>query len=69
MNIEVSKPMAKLFYEQCAGTYGGHMGNVPNNPTLFGLVGAHSSEINNSHASTQEEFAEFLRSVADGLTN
>lgn len=63
----VNGPMAKLFYEQCAGTTTGQMALVPNNPVLFGLVGAHSEKIDNCYSATQTEFAVFLRGVADAL--
>ncbi len=65
----VSKPMAKLFYEQCAGTYCGQMANLPNSPLLFGLIAAHGGKVDDKYASTQTEFAEFLRSCADALTS
>jgi hypothetical protein len=61
---EVSKAMAKYFYEQCAGTYSGHMANVANNPVLFGIIGAHTDQRDNCYAASQAVFADFLRRVA-----
>lgn len=63
----VNKGMAKFFYEQCAGSYTGHMANVPNNPTLFGIMKAHTETMDNCYAMTQTEFANFLNAVADNL--
>ena len=60
---ESSKAMAIFFYEQCAGSYSGHMSNVPNNPTLNGLVTACIGKHNVSRA----EFADLLRDFADSL--
>jgi hypothetical protein len=61
MNLTVSEPMAEFFMEQCAGTYTGHMANIPNNPVLFGIIQAH-------RAMDKQDFARFLRQVADQLT-
>ena len=63
----MNKQLAKFFYEQCAGSYSGHMANIPNNPVLFGLTKAYSGGSDNLYAATQTEFAEMLREVADEL--
>ena len=59
--LTVSEPMAKYFYDQCSGMYNGHMAAIPNNPVLYGLMVAHG-------VNTKEDFARFLRQVADQLT-
>lgn len=60
--------IADLFYEQCAGTFSGHMANVPNNPVIFSLVwSATESTGIGGRAATKEEFAVFLREIADML--
>lgn len=56
----VSHSMAKLFYDQCFGTTDGHMAAIPNNPVLNSIVVA-------SGVRTQEQFADFIREVADWL--
>ena len=63
----VSKSMAKLFYEQCAGTYSGHMADIPNNPMLFGICAAHSETQVSYHSMTRSEFVEFLQETVKQL--
>ena len=65
----VNKGMANFFYQQCAGSFGGHMGNVPNNPTLYGFSFSHSTTPSNLHAMSIEEFAKMLEAIAKELTN
>lgn len=62
------KALSELFYEQCAGTYSGHMANVPNNPLMFGLVAA-ATEVrsDNCYAASKNNFANLLREIADQL--
>ncbi len=60
MDITVSESVAKYFYEQCAGSFTGHMANVPNNPVLHGLLHAHS-------VSSKQDFSRFLHQVAEKL--
>ena len=62
-----NKAFSKYFYEQCAGAFAGHMGMVPNNPTLFGLVKAYSSGLDSHYAATQTEFSAMLRNIANEL--
>ncbi len=64
---QVSEAMAKFFYEQVAGTSSGHMSNIANNPTLFGITAAHSSRVDSCYSMTRTEFAEFLKGVAEKL--
>lgn len=63
------KALALFFYEQCAGTFTGHMANVPNNPTIHTLVRASSEKgsSGNTYAATKNDFAKFLRGMADQL--
>lgn len=56
----VNYPTAKFFYDQCVGNTSGHMAMIPNTPILQSLALAHGVE-------TEEEFAAFLRYVADWL--
>ena len=65
--MKTNKAMSNFFYEQCAGTFSGHMSNVANNPTLFGLMQAHSETRDACYAITKTEFAELLHSIADEL--
>lgn len=65
----MNETLAKFFYEQCAGTFAGHMGMVPNNPTLFALVQATGGKQDNMYACTQTEFAALLRNMAGALEN
>ena len=60
MSKDSDKALASYFYEQCAGTYTGHMANVPNNPVLNGLVRACGAE-------SKKDFADLLRRFADAL--
>lgn len=62
-----NKTLAKFFYEQCAGTTSGHMAMVPNNPTLFALISATGDLSDSCYATTQTEFASFLREMAEAL--
>lgn len=59
--MEVSKGVAVFFKDQIIGTHSGHMAELPNNPTLYGLSIAHGV-----YQST-EDFCSFLRAVADQL--
>ena len=61
MDLTVSEPMAELFMDQCMGETPGHMAMIPNNPTLYGLCKA-------QRIRGKEDFARFLRQVADKLT-
>jgi hypothetical protein len=64
--MQVSKELARFFMDQCAGSYSGHMSNIPNNPTLFGLFRAHGVSEPSGRADPKG-FAVFLRAVADAL--
>jgi len=59
--IHISKESAQFFTEQCRGEHTGHMAMIPNNPTLHGFCKAYGVK-------TDCDFACFLRSVADALT-
>ena len=61
------KALAKFFYEQCAGTYSGHMSHIANNPVLFGLISASTGTKDQYYAATQAAFAKLLREMADQL--
>ena len=63
------KALAKFFYEQCAGTYSGHMSHIANNPVLFGLISASTGtkDQDQCYAATQAAFAKLLREMADQL--
>jgi hypothetical protein len=61
------KALAKFFYEQCAGTYSGHMSHIANNPVLFGLISASTGTKDQCYAATQAAFAKLLREMADQL--
>ena len=61
MDLMVSEPMAELFMEQCIGEHNGSMALIPNNPVLYGVGKAH-------RINTKDDFARFLRQVADQLT-
>ena len=60
MEVTVSEAVAQYFYEQCCGAYTGHMAHTPNNPVIDGLIKAHRCK-------KPEDFARFLRQVADHL--
>ena len=60
MNVKASEAVADYFYEQCCGDYPGHMGRIPNNPNLWGLMQSHA-------ATDRESFARFLRTCAEHL--
>jgi len=61
VEVTVSEPVAQFFYQQCAGETNGHMASIPNNPVIYGLIQAHK-------AMSPDDFARFLRQVADCLT-
>jgi len=61
MEIKVSEPVAEYFMDQCMGETSGHMALIPNNAVLFGLCKAH-------RINSKENFAAFLRDVANELT-
>lgn len=67
--LPVSIAAAKLFANQCIGSYSGHMSMIAFNPTLQSIAGAHGVKVH-SHPSdtTEKEFATFLRMVADQLS-
>ena len=54
------KALAEYFYDQCAGSYTGHMANVPNNPVLHGLMLA-------CGVKSKKDFASQLRKFADAI--
>ena len=60
MMENVNNPTALLFYEQCLGESNGHMAMIPNNPVIQSIATAHGIK-------TKEDFACFLREVADYL--
>lgn len=60
-DLMVSEAMAELFYDQCGGESNGHMAAIPNSPILQSILNVHK-------ANTREEFAGFLRQVAEQLT-
>ncbi|MCK5639852.1 MAG: hypothetical protein KAJ19_03615 [Gammaproteobacteria bacterium] len=60
MDLTVSEASAIYFYEQCVGTFDGHMAAIPNNPVLRGLCLAHGVK-------HQDDFVRFLRQVAEQL--
>ena len=62
--MKISRELALFFKEQIYGTYTGHMSEIPNNPTLHGLLSAHGI---NQYTGT-DDFPEFLRAVADALS-
>ena len=62
MDLMVSEAMAELFMDQCVGSYNGHMSAIPNNPVIDGICRAHRAN------DRKEDFAIFLRQVADQLT-
>lgn len=64
--MQVSKELARFFMDQCAGSYSGHMSNIPNNPTLFGLCLAHNVATPGGRPD-KKDFAVFLRAVATAL--
>lgn len=61
MELTVSEPMAQFFMDQCVGDHNGHMAAIANNPVIMSVCKAHG-------VSTKEDFARFLRQVADQLT-
>ncbi len=65
--MKTNKAMAIFFYEQCAGSFSGHMSSIPNNPTLFGIIKAHTKDNNSMNAASKKEFSEFLMSIAENL--
>lgn len=60
------KGFAEFFYEQCCGSYSGHMAAIPYNPTLHSFFMAIIGSWKNDKV-TQEEFARILRAIADDL--
>ena len=62
-----NRDLANIFYEQCAGTYPGHMGNVPNIPIIYSMIKAVTVGSSNCHACTKKSFAVMLRKLADEL--
>jgi hypothetical protein len=67
--LPVSLASAKLFVTQCIGSYSGHMSDIAFSPTIRAIADAHGV---NTCAwcgkDTQEEFAHFLRMIADELS-
>ncbi len=61
--MKISRELALFFEQQIYGTYSGHMAEIPNNPTLYGLLSAHGI-----HPHDGTLFPEFLRAVADALS-
>ncbi len=62
-----SKTVANFFYEECTGvtTYA----NVPHNKAIYHLVQARTNSHRGGPAATKEEFADFLKDVADKLVD
>ena len=67
--LPVSLAAAKLFSNQCIGSYSGHMSMIAFNPTLQSIAAAHGVKVHSHGCETvEEEFAVFLRMVADQLS-
>jgi len=66
--MSTHRDLARIFYEQCAGTTPGHMANVPNNPILFSILSAVTKPgSKNAYACSKESFSTTLRKIADAL--
>ena len=67
--LPVSLASAKLFVTQCIGSYSGHMSDIAFSPTIRAIADSHGV---NTCAwcgnATQEEFAHFLRMIADQIS-
>ena len=62
----VSKELAELFFQQCCGSYSGHMAMIPNNPVLHSIFIA--CGINAEHdRDSRAKFAAKLRQIADAI--
>lgn len=61
--MEISKEMARLFQEQCVGTYSGHMASIPNNPVLFSIFIA----LFGNEYDAREKFADALIAMGNAL--
>ena len=60
------KELAEHFFEQCVGSYSGHMANIPYNPAVHSIcrsVGINEYDPTKSRA----KFVEFLRQVIKEL--
>lgn len=60
VKVNVNSSIAELFYQQCIGSYSGHMSNIPNNPVLNSICLA-------SGANDRASFKEFLKQVAENI--
>jgi hypothetical protein len=61
--MEVSIEMARLFKDQCVGSYSGHMSMISNNPIMQSIF--MSILPRNNHST--EEFAEILIAIGNKL--
>jgi hypothetical protein len=59
-NRRTGAALAELFYQQCVGTYSGHMASIPNNPTIACIFAA-------CKADGRHEFADQIRKFADAI--
>jgi len=58
--IKVNESIANLFFDQCFGSYSGHMSSIPNNPTLKSICEA-------CGVKSKNDFKEFLKLVSDNI--
>jgi len=67
--LPVNLATAKLFVTQCIGGYSGHMAEIAFSPTIRAIIECHG--INTTawdYQDTHNDFATFLRMVADQLS-
>jgi hypothetical protein len=55
------KELARLFENQCIGSYSGHMASIPNNPVIWSIFMAADA------CGDRKKFVSVLRAFADEL--
>lgn len=60
--------LAKLFHDQCVGSYSGHMSSIPNNPLFSSIFDAAGYSEKAKHPNNAYKvFADILRQFATEL--
>lgn len=61
--MEINIAMARLFKQQCIGTYSGHMASIPHNPILQSIFVAISGDTYQA----EQDFADTLIALGNAL--
>lgn len=62
---QAEKNLAELFYQQCVGSYNGHMAAIPYNPIINSIFEACGVDGRGDFAKQLKSFAEIIEQAVD----